>query len=239
MADYVFEEEALSKEEEKSILEFEKDNSDSCRRIVRSYFGLVLSIAKPYKNIDFKPPLSYEDLIHEGVLGIYNAIESFQGGNFQGYVRSYIQNNMRGYLRKNFFHVYVPNNKIYQAFKLRRYTIDQTKKTRSPTIEQKAQYMNCSEEAILELEQIINLKFCDHIQDYPVHFCSSIADDEILEKVLEHINKFSSKDRELMYLRYQKALSWRDIGDIMGFSHESVRKRHNKLIQNIRDSFVY
>ena len=66
---------------------------------------------------------------------------------------------------------------------------------------------------------------------------SDIDKSFVLEKVYDLIEDIDDIDKKILILRYDENKTWRQIGESIGMCHEAVRKRHQKTILRIRDSF--
>lgn len=193
----------------------EKKSTDN---IVGDYYNLVIKLAKPYKNLN-----SYEDLLHEGVLGLLHAISFYDEelGKFPSYARQCIKFSIYSFLRKNSFPVHVPVKKIIQSNKAKKIA---------------------NEQEILGLPQdrteilSIMIENGDFEIEQECSTRENLEQQQLLSLVKEELLKFEKKDQMIIFFRYEQDLSFNQIGLKIGLSKEAVRKRHSKCISMIKKS---
>lgn len=223
----------LTKKEEIKLL---KQNDDTSKEaIVNSYLKLILKLSRPYKNHN-----NYEDLLHEGVLGLLHAVSfySFEKKSlFSSYAYSCIKYNIYNYLRRNSYPVHIPVNKLYSSNKLKTFITENTKTGHLPTEEEECEFMEYDNEKISELKKIISIRTQNDdllaLKSENSNF-EQLDNEFKLKLIKKELLKLSEINKTIIYLRYDKDMSWRDIGNKVNLSHECVRKRHNRIITLIR-----
>jgi len=230
--------ENLTKEREKYL--FSNLDDESCREeIIKSHLKLVIDISSKYK---FVEPAFFEDLIQEGTIGLIEAVNKFDlslGFRFSTYASFLIKNKIRSSIRKNVFPFYVPEKKIHQIFKVYKTIKDQQTVNVSVGIDKIRAQTGYNEEQIIDLFSITNL-FLNKNQDELNKINLEKIDSSIkIKKILNIIQYLDKIDRNIIKLRYYKDKTWREISIIVGMSHEGCRKRHNRIINILKNNIKY
>lgn len=199
--------------------------------IVCSHLKLVLSISRSYKHVRTNR-VSYDDIVQEGVMGLYDALikfDSSKGVRFATFARPYIKNSIKKYLRKNSHFLSIPQRTLWQIYKLKRFLVKNPEATES----EMCSHLGVDLCQIDTLLAVIDLCEYDHIgirlQDPLVS--------EPSEKSKELNGLIASLDegeKLLLSMREIQEMSWREIGEEMGLSHEAVRKRYIKIVDKLR-----
>lgn len=95
-------------EEHELIRKAQSGDQDAVNKLVESNLRLVISIAKRYRNVS---GVMFEDLIQEGNLGIFKAIEKFDtstGNRFSTYASWWIRQNVTRYISNHGRTVRIP-----------------------------------------------------------------------------------------------------------------------------------
>lgn len=106
--------------------------------------------------------------------------------------------------------------------KLNFYFLDEAKKKKPDSLNEKDFCQN---------EVIENLRDDENFED-------ELLMNETENFLNDCVKKFSKRDRLFINLRYDKCLSYREIGEILGLKEKTVRNLNYKLIKNLRKDFV-
>jgi RNA polymerase sigma factor (sigma-70 family) len=206
-------------------------------KIINSHLKLVLKIAGKFK---FLQENIYNDLVHDGVLGLLEAVEKFNlkyGYRFSTYAQYYIKGKIRVFLRKLTFEHYVPHNKAYKLIQI--YKKIKNESNESEIINIISSDLGCDVEKANNVFLLIKTIIEPNILN------EDLIDNKIidyhpldLEKIRCIVNKMNDTDKTIILLRYDNNMSWRNIGEKMGKSHEFARKRHNKIIKRLKGSGI-
>lgn len=217
---------SIENERKSFIIDSKKCEDD----IVRSHLKLVLSISKKYANFHTNI-ISYEDIVQEGILGLYSALKAFdtnKGIRFSTFARHHILFSIKKYLRSNSHFLSVPDKKLWKIYSLKR-MID-----KDPTLtrEDICFLMKIRAEELEDLNYILGLS--EHnISDVKIEY--RIQPDSNIDKNLESIiHDLPEEDGIIFSMRYDQNLSWRKIGENLGVSHEYVRKRYENILKSLR-----
>ena len=190
-----------------------------------------------------------DDLIQEGVLALLSAVRRYdptRGSNIYSFAVKRIKGAMYDYLRKIDWmprnlrkHVKDVEKTIYQL---------EAKLGRYPRIQEIASETGLSEQEVkraldetvrkqlLRLDDYIyedNEMILDRIQE--TSDPSEIAFRELLiEKLREAIKNLSEREQMVLSLRYEKELSLKEIGLILGISESRVSQIHSSAISKVR-----
>jgi RNA polymerase sigma factor (sigma-70 family) len=231
----------LTKEREIYLFnDLTKENRDE---IICSHLKLVLKIVKRFQ---FLKENFYYDLIQDGILGLIESIDRFNislGYRFSTFSQYYIKGKVRTYLRKMAFSHYVPENKKYELFKIYK-SQKELNLNYDDCINNICKELHCSEQyaenlyiimkTIMEPAECIDIDYIDHYKES----ISEEVDNKInIENINQLINNLPQEEREIIKLRYEKQKSWRQIGAYLNLSHEGVRKKHDKVINSLREHF--
>lgn len=190
---------------EKEINLFNNLTKENRDEIIKSHLYIVLNISQKYKNL---PQNAHLDLVHNGILGLIEAIPRFdpqKGVRFSYYCQFYIKSHINLYLRSYSDLIYIPSNKKYKMIK-----------------ENKVESF---------FDQIKNEIFNKYKQ---INIVQLLDDKMNIENINKIINQMDSYYQKIIYLRYYKSLSWRDISKILKKSHEKIRQDHFYVIDEIK-----
>jgi len=212
-------------------------------KIIRSHLKLVMKVVSPYF---FLEQQILEDIVQEGILGLIESIDHFDLDKeirFNSFAKKYISSYVYDSLKQDTSGPYIPNDKIYKALKLKKYiNLTEEQSGEFPTMEEMRLFMgSCGESHIgdlLNVSEIRSYNFCEYSELTPQLNCTSMEDRITISSIIEKIESLPDKDQEIFKLRHFEDNSWREIAKIMNISHESARKRHDRVIDGLRKSFV-
>lgn len=217
-------------------------------RLVESHLKLVLNIAKKYSNVD---STYHEDIVLDGTLGLIEAIDKFdveQNNRFATYAIPYIRHAIQRSLRKNLNQIHIPNRKIYEALKLKKYIAKTESDTgHSPDISDMCLHMEKNPEQIENLLFVLEIFEQKNMNKDEHENCDVTIDPDCHEKIdqehvevvmMEKIAELPELDRVIFQMRYGldgcDSMTWRQIGSRLDLSYECVRQRHNKCLEAIK-----
>lgn len=228
----------LNKKEEKKLFNKAKYDLNIRNNIVESYSKLVLKIAQKIFKYNDESNILFEDIVHEGILGLFKAIEKYDSrykNGFTAFAIPYIHNSIKSFLRDNNYCFYIPQNKLISASKLKKFiNYFYQQHNKYPLMEDMCDFLKCDKDKILDLIHIIEFNNFSHYKENSFVLISEIQKNEEIELIMSEIEKFKSIDKNIFKLRYYEEKSWREIGSILNLSHETVRNKFNDLIQQIQ-----
>jgi len=195
-----------------------------------------------------KPPLSREDLVSAGIVGLLKAARDYDPSHeaeFQTYAYIRIRGAVLDELKAHSFLPSGTNKQIREAVKLR---IDLTEQRGvAPTDEELAEKLHISVDKLFQLYHHARAKhflsFEDMFED-DSSSCLPAADGtpapshraertELIEQLSRAIEQLDERQRQLIVLYYQQDLTMKQIAEVFGLTEPRVSQLHAKAIFNL------
>ena len=220
---------------------------------------LVITIAKKYANPN--SGLDMEDLIQEGNIGLYKAVQQYdykKGFRFSTYASYWInQSIQKGIARNN--HVIriteVPMNFIRKMNAIMNEYIKSN--AEEPSDEYLAEKMDCDTEKIKEMKKVMqstlsidkhyssnstnednNFSLLSSLTDENYNFEDDVIQNQMYELLYDIINNLDEKEAQIIIWKYgldnQKPKTLQEMSDIIGLTRERVRQISLKAETKIR-----
>lgn len=219
--------------------------------LVMHYKKLVESLAYRYS----KGQSHHEDLVQVGMVGLLGAINRFDVSfdrKFEAFLVPTVIGEIKRYLRDKTWSVHVPRRIKEIGPKIKKATDELTNELgRSPKIIEIAEYIEASEEEVLEameMGQSYNALSVDHSIEADkdgstVTLLDVMGDTEegyeltekrmILEKVLPIL---SDREKEIIQCTFIEGLSQKETGEKIGLSQMHVSRLQRTAIKKLRDA---
>ncbi|PPA70540.1 RNA polymerase sigma factor SigB [Jeotgalibacillus proteolyticus] len=229
----------------------ETEDGDAQHNLVVHYRNLVESIARKYS----KGKSYHEDIAQVGMIGLLGAIRRYDetfGKSFEAFAIPTIIGEIKRFLRDKTWSVHVPR-RIKELGPKIKATVEEltTDLQRSPKVSEIADYLEVSEEEILEAMEMgksYQALSVDHSIEADsdgstvtlLDIVGSMDDNYektdqrlVLEKVL-HV--LTDREKQIIQYTYLENLSQKDAGDQLGISQMHVSRLQRRAIKKLRDA---
>lgn len=245
----------LTVEEEADLFrKIRRGDRDALDTLIKCSLWFVCYKAKKFLNLG----LEYEDLVQEGIVGLYQAVEKFDerlGFRFTTYAESWVSQSMYNAVSEQDNMVRLPQNKQLDLAKLKKSKRKfEEEYYRSPSVEEIGEITGLSENEVIELircdnpiislEVFVDAKDDEDLREYNLPATGESADAELMRESVKQelrlgIDRLSPKERQIIYLMYGLDLSHectlKEAGDFMGMSIEGVRKLKLKALKHLHE----
>jgi RNA polymerase sigma-B factor len=218
-------------------------------QLVLRHENLVRFLASKFANRG--EPL--DDLIQVGVIGLINAIDRFEperGIKFSTYATPTIVGEIKRYFRDRAWNLKVPRWLQELNFQVIRANETLSQQLgRSPTVQEIADTVGCTEEAALNAMELgsayetvsLDTRLAFEGEAAPLTLSDSIGDgDEGLEQIenyddvkaaLEYLDK---REKLIIYLRFFQDLSQTEVAKRLGISQMHVSRLQNRALRKLK-----
>ena len=248
----------LTGDEEKTLAKRILEGDDEARNLLaRSNLRLVVSIAKKYANRS--PDLTMLDLIQEGNLGLFKAVDKFdftKGFKFSTYATWWIRQAITRALADQSRTIRIPVHMVETMAKYKHVVRRLAQELdREPTADEVAIEMNVDVSKIYQIEKIsqdtISLELPVGDDDDKSSLSDFIADDKILspdqevahnilsKHLHEILNSLSDKEKKILEMRHGLIdgtyYTLEEVGREFGVTRERIRQIESKTLEKIRN----
>ena len=240
-----------TKEEiEALIAAFQKEESAEAQTIlVEQYTALIGSLARKYS----KGKNLHEDIMQVAMIGLLSAIRRYDSGlgkSFEYYLIPTVVGEIKRFLRDKTWSVHVPR-RIKETWPKIKNVVDEltNQYQRSPQIHEIAEYMEISEEEVLEAMEM-GKSYQAASVDQPIETGSegntvTALDivgslDDGFEKVDQRLllesalHVLSDREKEIIHCTFIANKSQKETGEQLGISQMHVSRLQKKAIEKLR-----
>lgn len=222
-------------------------------KIVLHYEGLVHSMARKYSYNKG----NHEDLAQVGMIGLLMAVERFDDSykkNFEAFAIPTIIGEIKRHIRDKTWSVHVPRRikelgpKINRALEVLTNDLQ-----RSPTVQDIADYLEISEEEVLEtmeMTQSYRALSVDYQHDSdgegnPATILDVVGEEEAyyekldLHMMLESVfHVLEERDQHILKLIFFDNLSQKEVGELLGISQMHVSRLQRRALKTLREALL-
>ncbi len=232
-------------------LQQDPDDKVTQEKIVLAYTDLVESIARKYsKNSNI-----HEDLAQVGMIGLLAAIRRYDasfGKSFESFAIPTIIGEIKRFIRDKTWSVHVPRRIKELGPKIKK-AVDEltTENQDSPSVKEIADYLEVSEEDILETMEMgksykalsVDRKIEADSDGSTVAILDLVGNSEngyenvdqrmLLEKILPVL---SEREQQILRCTYFDNLSQKETGELLGISQMHVSRLQRRSLRKLREA---
>ena len=241
----------VSENDTKTLFKLYKETNDKSIReeLIHRHLYIAEILSKKYANRG----IEYDDIYQVACIGLIYAIDRFdmnKGYEFSSFATPTIIGEIKKYFRDKGWTIRVPRRIQELSKKINNSkAILSQKLQRSPTIEDIAEYLNCSQEEVLEAmeaskvytPQSLDLTYDSNSDDKDVNlaelvgeddiYFSKIENDDFLERAMKNLNEVEKK---ILVDRYFKKKTQVYIAKSLGISQMTVSRIEKRIIEKFR-----
>ena len=215
-------------------------------KVVREYLPVIKRLALDLKR-SLPPNVEVDDLIQEGVLALLSSLERYdpKKGSLHGYVMARIKGAMLDYLRKI---DWLPRNLRKHIKEVENAMIELETEGKEITDEEIAEKTGLDVETVRSVRSEMMRKQLLMLDSYLLGTDETILEgvpsdynpeeevmkEELINLVKEAINRLSDREKLVLSLRFEKELSLKEIGAVLGVSESRVSQIISVSLAKIR-----
>ena len=246
----------LSAEEEKALaIRYLQGDKEAKSKLVAANLRLVVMAAKRYIG---RSPLTFEDLIQEGNIGLMRAVDTFdpeRGWRFSTYAMHWIKQAISRAILNQSKTIRIPVHMIELKTKYSKAQSELFLELgREATAEEVAQYLKLDIKKVIEIETMVKDPVSlnnalndeddgtleDLVADTSAEDPNDKLDNELLAKQIHSLlNTLNSRERDIIIARYglnsQRPKTLEELGQEYNLSKERIRQIEQQALRKFRN----
>ncbi|MGM8366586.1 RNA polymerase sigma factor SigB [Virgibacillus sp. W0181] len=220
-------------------------------KVVLTYQNLVESLARKYS----KSSSNHEDLVQVGMIGLLAAIKRYDptyGKSFESFAIPTIIGEIKRFIRDKTWSVHVPRRIKELGPKIRKAIDELTNKNQySPSIPEIAEYLDVSEEDVLETMEIgrsykalsVDRRIEADADGSTVSILDLVGDTDngfdtidlrmLLEKIMPVLTE---REQKILHCTYFENMSQKETGELLGISQMHVSRLQRRSLRKMREA---
>lgn len=220
-------------------------------KIFNCYLYLPKLITKRYMN----KGVEYDDLYQVACMGLVIAIDRFdcaRGVRFSTYATPTIMGEVKKYFRDKGFIIKLPR-KLYEIFrKADRIRLSREQQgAKMPTVDEIASALQVADKDVAEslrYADIVNMRSLEDTvyndEDVTLSQVIGVEEDRFLiienqDFLCESMRKLSAEEKTLIFQRYYKNKTQKEIAEEMGVSQMQVSRLERKVLEKLKSMYIH
>lgn len=241
----------IEKEEIKALFRKYKEDNDKATRdqLIEKHLYIAEILSKKYSNRG----IDYDDIYQVACIGLIYAIDRYdidKGYEFSSFATPTIIGEIKKYFRDKGWTIRVPRRiqELSKKINNSKVHLSQTLQ-RSPTVEDIAEYLDCTEEEILEAmeaskvytPQSLDITFDSNNDDKDInlaeligeedHYFSKVENNDFLIKTMDILNKI---EKQILIERYFNKKTQVSIAETLDISQMTVSRIEKRILEKLR-----
>ncbi len=241
----------IEKSDTKSLFKRLKDTNDQQIRevLIERHLYIAEILSKKYANRG----IDYDDIYHVACIGLIYAIDRYdvnKGFEFSSFATPTIIGEIKKYFRDKGWTIRVPRRIQELSKKINNAKVLLSQQLqRSPTVEDIAQYLNCSEEEVLEAmeaskvytPQSLDVTYDSNNDDKDVNLAELIGEEDIYFSKIENndflmrtMEKLNEIEKQILIERYFNKKTQVAIAKGLDISQMTVSRIEKRILEKFR-----
>lgn len=241
----------LTKTNSKELFKIYSENRDSYIReeLIKRHLYIAEILSKKYVNRG----IDYEDIYQVACIGLIYAVDRYdisKGYEFSSFATPTIIGEIKKHFRDKGWAIRVPRRiqELSKKINVSKNTLSQTLQ-RTPTVDELAEYLQCSSEEILEAMEAskvytphsLDVVFDSNSDDKDINLAELIGEDDKYFTTIENndflkknIEKLNDMEKKILYDRYFNKKTQFEIAKELNISQMTVSRMEKKIIEKFK-----
>ncbi|WP_352418598.1 SigB/SigF/SigG family RNA polymerase sigma factor [Proteiniborus sp.] len=241
----------LTKVKSKELFKIYSESKDNYIReeLIKRHLYIAEILSKKYVNRG----IDYDDIYQVACVGLIYAVDRYdisKGYEFSSFATPTIIGEIKKYFRDKGWAIRVPRRiqELSKKINISKNTLSQTLQ-RTPTVDELAEYLQCSSEEILEAMEAskvytphsLDMAFDSNGDDKDINLAELIGEDDKYFTTIENndflkknIEKLNDMEKKILYDRYFNKKTQFEIANELNISQMTVSRMEKKIIEKFK-----